>query len=156
MCYWSRTPQESFRTTPFSSFLCPISHTIPPFFQHPSHMTFHHRGLPHFQILPTGTLQVTFPQPFHIHFLQIYCLGRISQIHPLLPVNIKVTSPLYLHSHPQGCYLSHPLNIHLIILALILLHPHFFFCLKLQVWYPEIHHQICLVYLQPQLLLNYP
>ena len=123
MCYWSRTPLESFRTTPCSPFLCPISHTIPTFFQHPSHLTFHHRVLPHFQLIPTKNLQVTCPQPCHLNPLKKYNLRSLYHIHRLLPVNIKFPSFQYLHSHTQGFHLSHPEKSHLIKTALILRHP---------------------------------
>ena len=97
MYYWSSTLQSSFRTTPCSPLLWPISHPIPTVFQHPSHLKLHHRGLTQFHLLPKGTLQLTWPQPCHINFLQTSHLIILSQIHPWLPVNIKVTSPPSLH-----------------------------------------------------------
>ena len=63
------TSRDSLRTTPCTHFLCYISHPIPPVLQHSSHLTFHHRGLTQFQLLPTVNLQVTFPKPCHLCFL---------------------------------------------------------------------------------------
>ena len=93
------TPMASFRTTTCPPFLCPISYQIPPVLQHPSHIILHHRGLHKLQLLPTGNLQVTFPQPCNIRFLQKSHLRSLSQIHPLILVNIKVIIPQSLHSH---------------------------------------------------------
>ena len=156
MRYWSNTSRESFSTTPFPPLICPISIPIPPDFQHPSHMTFSHRGLPQFQLLLMSTLQVTCPQHFHIHLLQNSHIRSLSQIHPLLPDNIKEVSPQALHSHPQVWHTYQPQNIHLINMDLILHHPQFFLCLQIRVWYLALHHQICLFYFQPYFLLNYP
>ena len=50
--------RASFRTTTCTSLLWNISHLIPLVFPHPSHLTFHHKGLPQLQLIPTGTLQV--------------------------------------------------------------------------------------------------
>ena len=63
--------------------ICPIYNPNPPVFQHPSYQTFHYRGLPQLQLIPTGTVQVTLSQPFHIHFFQTSHLKIPSLIHPL-------------------------------------------------------------------------
>ena len=139
----------SLSTTPFNPLLWPISHLIPTVFQHSYQNPFRHKGLPQFQIPPTGTLQVTYPQPFHINFSQIPHIRRLYQIHPLLPVNIKVLRTQAIQSHPKGFHICHPNNIHMIRLSLILNYPQFCFCLQPRVWYPEILHQICLVYCHP-------
>ena len=130
---WSSTYWTSFRTTPCPPLLLPISNPIPPVLQHPSHLTLHHRGLPQFQFIRTGTLQVTLPQPFHIIFLQTSHLISLSHIHPMITLNIKVLIPPALNSHPQVCHLSHPHNSYLIRPALILHHLQVCFCLKIRV-----------------------
>ena len=155
MHFWNITSTSSFSATPCTPFLFLISHLTPPVFHNPSHLTFHIRGLPKLQVLPTGTLQVTWPQPWNLHFLQTYNLISLSQFHPLIPVNTKVLSHQDLQSYTKGYHPSHPHNIHPIKLALILLHPQVCFCLQLWVWYPELHHQICLVYRQHYFLLNH-
>ena len=42
----SITSWSSSRTTPYPQFIWHIYHPIPPSFQHPSHLIFHHMGLP--------------------------------------------------------------------------------------------------------------
>ena len=131
-CY--NTSRASLRTTTCHPLIWPISHLIPPVFQHPSQLTFHHRFLPQFKIIPTGTgtLQVTYPQAFHLHYHQTTNMRSLSQIHPLPPVNIKVLNPPTIHPHPQSYHTSQPHKIHLIRLALILHHQQVWFCLHLQ------------------------
>ena len=146
---WSSTSRDSFRITPCPPLLWPIYHLIPPVFQHPSHLTFHFKSLPQLQIIPTGTLQVTYPKAYHLNCHQTTHIRSLSQIHPLLPVNFKVLIPPYIHSHPKGCHIFRTHKIHLIILSLILHHPQVYFCLQLLLWYPSLHYQICLVYCQP-------
>ena len=121
-----------------------------------THLTFHHRSLHQLQLLPKGTLTVTYPQPCHLHLLQTSHLRSLSQIHHLIPVNIKVLIPQALQPHPQVCHLSNPHKSHLIKLALILHHPQVWFFMQLQEWHLELHHKIHLVHWQTYSLLNYP
>ena len=129
---WFSTSQASSRTTPCLPFIRTISHPIPMVFQNTSHMILNHRVLPQFQIPPTGNLQVAFPQPCHLNFLQTSHLRSLSRIQPLIPVNIKVLSPQYNFYNTKYCCLSYHQNIHLIKLVLILHHPQVFFCLKIR------------------------
>ena len=93
----SSTSRSSFMTTSCTPLLWPISHMIPPVFQHPSQQHFHNRGIPWLKIIATGNLQVNCPQPCHLRFHQITHMRGIPHIHPLLPVNIKVLRPPELH-----------------------------------------------------------
>ena len=132
MRYWSRKSRASFRTTPCPMLIWPISNLIPTVLQHPYQLYFHHRCLPQFQILPTGNLQVTYPQPCPIRFHHTALMRSLSQIHPFIPVNIKVLSLTYLHPHPQGYHFYHPHRIHLIKPTLLLCNPQVYLYLQLQ------------------------
>ena len=122
MCNWFITPQASFRTTPCTLSLWTISHYTPTFFQNTYYLTFYHWGLPRFQLLLTGNIKVTSPQTFHIHFFQKYYLRSLSQIHPMILVNIKVLVLQAIHYHPQGYQPNHHKRIHLIQPTLLLCH----------------------------------
>ena len=128
---------------------------VPTVFKHSYQKPFRKKGLPQFQIPPTGTLQVTYPQPFHINFSQIPHIRRLYQIHPLLPVNIKVLRPPYLRPHPQGWHLLHPHKSHLIRFPLILHYPQVCFFMQLKIWCPTLLHKdlvVCLL----QFLMKHP
>ena len=112
-------------------------------------MKFHNRGLHKFQVLPTGTLQVIFPQYYYMFSLKTSHLRSLSQIHHMLPVNIKVLILPAIHYHPQGYHVLYPHKIHLIRLTMILHHRQVCFFLKIQECYVELHQQIGLVYCQP-------
>ena len=102
MRYWYSTSWAYFSTTTCHPLLRPISHLIPTVFKHPYHMPLHHKGLTKFQLVPTGNLQVTCLQPFHIRLLQTSHLRILSQIHPMPPVNTKDPSSQALHYNTQG------------------------------------------------------